>query len=930
MPVVRVLGPVEVEVDGGPVDLGGPALRRLLTALAVDTGRVVPDDRLADAVWGAAPPAGARRALQVYVSRLRAVLGAGTVDREGGGYRLLIGPDGLDVDVFVAAIEDGRSAAAAGDPVAAADRFTVALRVWRGEPFADLDGVDRVAAVRSRLVELHAIAEEELAAARIETGDAVAAVADLAELVRAAPLRERRSTLLALALYRGGRQADALAVLRRLRAALAEELGVDPGQQAQELEQRLLAQDPALGPPPAPPAAPRRRLPPVRRPLTSFLGRAADLAELDAALAAHRLVTLVGPAGVGKTRLAVECAAGRPDVRGFARLAQVREAAELPLVLAGVVGQPVVTGDPFDAVVRTLTDGPGLLVLDNCEHVVGAVAELALDLLDECPDLRILATSRTALHVDGERLQPVAPLPADDAVELFVDRVLAVRPGWQPAGGEEVHVRRVVAALDGLPLALELGAGRAATLGLQEIADRIDDRFALLPAVPHGSVAAHASLQAAIAWSVDLLDEPERAQLLRLWPFEGGFSLDAACAVRPEGQTVADTVASLSTLVTWSVATADTSADRTRYLLLESIRAYCREIDPDPVATRAAHARWVRELAARCIVELRAGNAGRYLAMLVGELPNVRAGLAHDLEHDPQAALHSVGCLGLFLTRRMHNSEAVRIATEALRGDPAGDPVVRARVLSTVLAIRFIAGDHAEATELLPRVEEACAAAPDDDPVEFCDVHYLLGLSAVMLGRAELALDASRRAIELALRTGARGVLRPAQAVHGLAQVLAATLHGDEPAVLETARQLRTHRRGWTAAWAHAGAAEAHLRFPGTVARERAEIALAELVEAAAIFHAESDLPYGLSALNMGAIALTRVDRAADARRLLAGVRAFGTELGVQPFTFLGTGDEWLAAELRKIGDTPVTSAFDWNGALAMLRPDGPSCSGPS
>ena len=636
MPVVRVLGPVEVEVDGGPVDLGGPALRRLLTALAVDAGRVVPDDRLADAVWGAAPPAGARRALQVYVSRLRAVLGPGIVDREGGGYRLLVGPDGLDVDVFVAAIEDGRSAAAAGDPAAAADRFAMALRAWRGEPFADLDGADRVAAVRSRLGELRASAEEELAAARIEAGDAAAAVADLTELVRAAPLRERRSTLLALALYRGGRQADALAVLRRLRAVLADELGVDPGRQAHELEQRLLAQDPALGPPPAPPAAPRRRLPPVRRPLTSFLGRAADLAELDAALAAHRLVTMVGPAGVGKTRLAVECAAGRGDVRGFARLAQVREAAELPLVLAGVVGKPVVTGDPFEAVVRTLADGPGLLVLDNCEHIVDAVAELVVDLLGECPDLRVLATSRTALHVDGERLQPVAPLPADDAMELFLDRVRAVRPGWQPGGAEEVHARRVVAALDGLPLALELGAGRAATLGLQEIADRIDDRFALLPAVPRGSVAAHASLQAAIAWSVDLLDEPDRAQLLRLWPFEGGFSLDAACAVRPDGRTVADTVTSLSTLVTWSVATADTGADRTRYLLLESIRGYCREIDPEPGATRAAHAGWVRELAARCIVELPGGqrrpvhaDAGRRAAQPAGRAgarPGARPG----------------------------------------------------------------------------------------------------------------------------------------------------------------------------------------------------------------------------------------------------------------------------------------------------------------
>lgn len=520
--VCRVLGPLEVTVDGVAVDLGGALPRRLLAALILAEGQAVPDDRLIDTIWSGRPPAKAEAALQAYVSRLRDALGPAErhrLARAGGGYQLQ--PGEVDARQFEALVSSGRAAYDEGHPDQALTDLARAIDLWHGEPFVDLtdsDGTTLVEAEVIRLDELREVALEELAAARLAQGDAAGAAAELAQLVKAAPLRERRWELLATAYYREGRQGDALGAIRHARAVLAEELGVDPGPGLIAVERQVLAQDPRLTCSAF-----------VRRPLNSFLGREHEVGVLTEQLAMHRLVTLVGPGGVGKTRLAVEYAAGliiegsrSEDGPWIARLADVRAdagtGAEVAIEVAGVVaralGLVAVQDDPTLAVIRAIGDQPALVVLDNCEHVVAAAGDLVSALTAACPRLRILATSREPLDVDGEITLDVMPLPwATDAdgnhigaaVELLVDRVRAVRPDWSPTNADMAQAQRIAAELDGLPLAIELAAARARVRGLAEIADRLADRFAVLPPVPRGSLAPQETLRTAIGWSFDLL-----------------------------------------------------------------------------------------------------------------------------------------------------------------------------------------------------------------------------------------------------------------------------------------------------------------------------------------------------------------------------------------------------------------------------------------
>jgi predicted ATPase/DNA-binding SARP family transcriptional activator len=601
----------------------------------------VPDDQLTEAVWGADTPARAATTLQVCVSRLRQALGVEArqlLQRTNSGYALRLDPDSTDAAQFTRAVSEGRRHLAEGRAGAALRVLTGALALWRGEPYADLPTSNLVAAARAQLTELREVAFEERAAARLALGDSARAVSELSAAVTSSPYRERRWALLILGLYRGGRQGDALAALRRVRALLSDELGVDPGAELRELERRVLSHDPRLLLPELTgPVATTGAAAPSGRgakacltgrggttgrggaageadrnrtwPLSTFVGRDRELATVASALRDRRLVTLVGPGGVGKTRLVVQYVAQRVDSPWLVRLAHVREPAELAEAVAEAVGDP---GRPCaDRIDLTdaLAARPGLLVLDNCEHLVEPVAELVLELLEHCPDLHVLVTSREPLGVDGETCVPVEPLPlrAPDgtegpAVALLLDRVASVRAGWHPTEADRVEAHAVCAALDGLPLALELAATRARVLSLGEISARLADRFTLLGAVPRGSLSTHATLRAAVGWSVERLPEADRALLHRLWAFDGEFSLAGAEAVRPAATSM---IESMATLVARSVVVADTTVTPARYRLLETVRAYCRESDPDPVATRAAHARWARELAVRTEVEPR-------------------------------------------------------------------------------------------------------------------------------------------------------------------------------------------------------------------------------------------------------------------------------------------------------------------------------------
>ena len=647
----RVLGPLEVEIDGVLVDLGGPLPRRLLAGLLSAEGAPVRDAALAELAWPDRPPTTISCGLQVAVSRLRSALGPDgrrQLLRDRDGYRFRVDPERTDAGRFIGLVAQGAALLAdhrAGDAVRA---YSASLRLWRGEPWTELADSAVVAGSRARLHELREVAVEELQAARLATGDAERAVAELREAVAASPFRERRWELLVLGLYRCGRQGHALAELRRVRELLADELGIDPGPGLRGLERRLLHHDPTLlagGAPearpdrlpakvdaaPAPVAARARPTHPVPRPLSSFVGRRAELAWLAGPLAGKRLVTVVGPAGVGKTRLAVEHLARASAADGdvwWVPLADVSGPEALARV-ARVLGVDRASGhappggcaisSPLPSALTSVADlaarRPGILVLDNCEHVVDAVGEWAVTLLARCPRLRIMATSQVPLGVDGERVVSLAPLPvvgdadadgdasgnahaggrADgDAVALLIDRVRAARPGWHPTESERATARHICATLDGLPLAIELAAARERAFGLDGVAAHLHDRFALLGPAPRGSLTPHAGLRAAISRSVELLTEAERTLLLRLWPFEGGFTERAADAVRPPGTEGRPALSTLASLVDRSVVMTDTTTNPARYRLLESVRSFCRAVDPDPAGTVEAHATWAR------------------------------------------------------------------------------------------------------------------------------------------------------------------------------------------------------------------------------------------------------------------------------------------------------------------------------------------------
>jgi predicted ATPase/DNA-binding SARP family transcriptional activator len=551
---VRVLGPVEVQAPGGSPLSPAPSVRAVLARLAMSPGRVVSADALTDALWGEDLPADAANALQVRVSKLRRALatagfGGGLIVTRAPGYLLALPADAVDAHRFETA---------AADP--SLTGLEEALRLWRGPALADVGDTEWSRAERTRLDELRLGAEENRLELLIDAGRHAEALADLDRLAGEHPLRERLHRLLMLALYRSGRQADALAAEQRLRRRLADELGIDPSPELRELTSAILRQEirPAV-----------RETGAVPERLTSFVGRDDDVRTTLEQLRSARLVTLTGPGGVGKTSLAMEVARVSQPVH-IVRLAAVDADADLGEVFATQLGLQSPGPQAVGAVAEHLRGRGALLVVDNCEHVIDAAATVVDSLLRATADLRVLATSREALAVGGETQIAVGPLAEADAERLFLDRARSVRPGLDPDAEDAEAVASICRSLDGIPLAIELAAARAKALPPAEIADRLRDRFALLTAGPRTSEARHRTLRATIDWSFDLLAEPEQRLLRRLAVFRGGWTLDAAERVCGSG--VADP---LFRLVDRSLVVADPVAGRFR--LLVTIREYALE-----------------------------------------------------------------------------------------------------------------------------------------------------------------------------------------------------------------------------------------------------------------------------------------------------------------------------------------------------------------
>jgi predicted ATPase/DNA-binding SARP family transcriptional activator len=755
-----VLGPLEVEHDGRsyPIRRGRP--RRLLLALLLRRGDPVPQDVLIDQLWGDEPPVNADNALHLLVSYLRRVL-AGTevrVDRAPSGYRLELPRDRVDMFRFEDLV---RAATAAAMNPAHQLRFAEdALALWRGPALSEAADDQFARGEITRLDELRLQAYEARAAGLLALGQHDEALPDLGQLVREHPFRERLHGQFVLALYRAGRQADALRALETIRAALVDELGLDPGPALQTLERQILRQDPALDPPPA--AAPDPRpdtappplpavptghpAPPV--PLTDLVGRDDDVAAVRRSLAGHRMVTVTGPGGVGKTRLAVEAVQGRDDVVWWTDLAAVSPGPGVEVAVAAAAGTGLATGDAVTELRGWIGSREVLLVLDTCEHVVEVLDKLLVGLLEGCPRLRVLATSRRPLGVPGEVTWPVPPLALPDAVRLFHDRASAARPGLVLDEGTARDVAAVCRLLDGLPLAIELAASHAAALSPAKIADVLGDRMRLLGDGP-GSPARHAGLRAAVEWSYDLLADEEAVFLDRLSVFAGPFPLEAGVEVAGAGLRT-DGLRLLVGLVRQSLVS---PTDDDHFRLLDTIRAYAADrlaADPDEArATGDRHARWYAAFAEDADRNIRGADQAGWFAELRTASADLRAALRYCLGGSaPRPALGAqlVCSLSWFWSYEGSFSEARRWIAEARAAGPHG-----ARLDAW---LHLASGMHAESMGELGTAEDECRqaaagfAAIDDVRGEAQSLLHL-GTATWALGRLDEAADAQDRAVTL-------------------------------------------------------------------------------------------------------------------------------------------------------------------------------------
>ncbi|MEV1171199.1 BTAD domain-containing putative transcriptional regulator, partial [Nonomuraea sp. NPDC049784] len=602
--------------DGAEVPLGGPARRALLALMLVRPGEVVSADRLADEI----DPDGAlsAHALQSQMSRLRTALGsASLIERAGAGYRIVVDDDDVDACRFERLAQEGRAALRDGDAERAVALLREALELWRGPALAGLAESRTAQSAAVRLEERRLGALEDRIEGELRLGEHRAAVAELRELVGRHPLRERLAGLLMRALFAEGGQAEALVVFEETRRHLADELGADPSAELVALHRELLSADPSPSPA-APPAQ-----------LTSFVGRAEEVAEVADLLRVARLVTLAGPGGVGKTRLSVEVAGVAADDVCFVELAPLRDGGALAQVLLGALGlreNGLQLGDggqkPVDRLIGALSDRLLLLVLDNCEHLVEEVAALVARLLAACPRLRVLVTSREPLGIIGENFWQVRPLDDEAAVRLFTDRARAVRRGF---AADSQIVRRVCAALDNLPLAIELAAARLRTLDIDDLAGRLDDRLAVAARGSRTTDERHRTLRSVVAWSWELLSEPEQRAARRFTVFAGGATTESA--VRVCG-TDAETLESLADKSLLEVAGG-------RYRMLETIRAYGAErLDAagEREPARRAHARHVLELVRTADPHLRQAEQLEWLAVLAAEHADLLAAVRWAVE----------------------------------------------------------------------------------------------------------------------------------------------------------------------------------------------------------------------------------------------------------------------------------------------------------
>ncbi|TLG14892.1 AfsR/SARP family transcriptional regulator [Nocardia cyriacigeorgica] len=717
---IKMLGPLEIRTDdGGLIAIPGARLRALLIALALEPGRAVAKTKLIDWIWGEQPPADAANALQALVSRLRRVLPDGAVDVQAGGYRLAVEPSAVDAVRFDQLLDQARG----GDDAQQARLLREAVELWRGAAMQDLGDSDDVAAVVTRYDGLRLSAMEDLYEAEIRLGRGAELVTELTDLVAQHPVRERLAGSLMRALAAAGRGPEALTVFQRTRETLADELGVDPSPELSALHVALLRGE--VG------ARPQERTTNLRAELTSYVGKLTDIAAVRELIAAHRLTTITGPGGSGKTRLAVETArtmlGDLPDGAWLVELAGVDGSGDLAQAALAAFGlRDALLGsapnaEPMERLIAAIRDRETLLILDNCEHVIEAAAAFAHRVLGECTRLRILATSREPLGITGEALWQVEPLalPAatadvaviadSPAVALLRDRASAVRQDLGTDPATLATMARICRALDGIPLAIELAAARLRTMSLDHLAHRLDDRFRLLTGGSRTAIRQHRTLRAVVDWSWELLSDAERLVLRRLAVFAGGASLEAAEQICADGTTVEqwEVLELLTSLTEKSLLI--TTDDGLRFRMLETIKQYAADRlaeSGDAEAARRAHLNYFTGLAATAEPHLRRAEQLEWLAVLEAEHDNIAMAVRGALaDADAAGAMRLAAAAGWYWWLGGHKGEGTElvIAAAELPGDV--DDETRAMVYG--LVVHFVSSGRNDEQQIAEWIRKA-------------------------------------------------------------------------------------------------------------------------------------------------------------------------------------------------------------------------------
>ncbi|HSI93519.1 MAG TPA: BTAD domain-containing putative transcriptional regulator, partial [Jiangellaceae bacterium] len=548
------------------------------------------------------PPANPVGNLHSYVSRLRRAIGGNRIVREPAGYRLVLAAGELDIERAEHLVAEARTIAAA-DPAAGADVLGAALALWRGDPLSDFGQRPAFGPDRAKLTEWHRQLRDEWFELRLAAGHHKEVLPELGQAAAADPLAEAAHALLMRAHHQAGHTTEALAVADAFVGRLAEELGLDPSPAFATLRQQILTGDSALNGPvpkrePAPPAGTERPQNRPAPPADLFIGRERELSELWDALATHRIVTVIGPGGVGKTRLTQELFSrgSVPHPAWHVELAEFSDPARIPTVVAAALGLRAAPEGSAAAIADRIGTEAAVLALDNCEHVIAAIGELVTYLIGRCPALRVLATSRQRLGIPGERVFNLGPLPEADQIALFCERAALLRADFHPTDSERRLVAEVCSRLDGLPLAVELAARREPVFGLAQLRNRLAAGLDVLEPARGGTRAN--AVSATVEWSCRLLDPDALALLNRLTVCRGGFSLDAVHHLAPHG--AGNPEALLAELVDASLIRTDLAQSPPRYYLLETVRHVCRGhlTPPQLEAANLDHASWCRDVAA--------------------------------------------------------------------------------------------------------------------------------------------------------------------------------------------------------------------------------------------------------------------------------------------------------------------------------------------